>query len=170
MKADQPENIREVWEDFFKKRDTENRNILIKNYLPNVKYAAERLHSRLPKNVELKDLISAGIFGLITAIDKFNPELGVQFETYCVQRIRGSILDELRKTDWIPRLVRTRARQLERAIQKLESILGRLPIEEELAEELDLNMKQFHHLQRDANAISLISLNEKSSESDGYRL
>jgi RNA polymerase sigma factor for flagellar operon FliA len=169
MKAEQHEYIQEVWKDFFRKRDKENRNILILHYLSIVKYTAERIHARLPKNVELADLVSAGIFGMTAAIDMFNPEVGAKFETYCVQRIRGSILDELRKTDWVPRLVRTRARQLERATQKLEAILGRLPTEIELAEELRLDMKQFHHLQQDANATSLISLNEKSSESDGYK-
>jgi len=168
MKADQPEHIQEVWKDFFRKRDNENRNILILQYLPIVKYTAERIHARLPKNVELDDLISVGIFGLTVAINMFNPELGAKFETYCVQRVRGSILDELRKTDWIPRLVRARAHQLSRATQKLETLLGRLPTDTELAEELKLDMNHFHHLQRDANAISLVSLSNKFSDSEGY--
>ena len=169
MKAVQQTNIQEVWEDFFRKRDNENRNILILQYLPIVKYTAERIHARLPKNVELDDLISAGIFGMTAAIDMFNPELGAKFETYCVQRIRGFILDELRKTDWIPQLVRTRAHQLSRATQKLETLLERLPTEVELAEELKLDMNQFHHLQRDANALSLISLSSQSSDPEGHK-
>lgn len=167
MKATQKVNIQVVWEEFFKKRDEETRNILIEHYLPTVKYTAERIHARLPKNVELNDLISAGVFGLIAAIHMFKPELRVKFETYCRQRIRGFILDELRKTDWIPRLVRSRATQLRKATQRLEAQLGRLPTEMELAKELDLDMKKFHHLQRDANAAILISLSKTVSCSDG---
>ena len=169
MKVVQQTNIQEVWEDFFRKRDNETRNILILQYLPIVKYTAERIHTRLPKNVELDDLISAGIFGMTAAIDMFNPELGAKFETYCVQRIRGFILDELRKTDWIPQLVRIRAHQLSKATQKLETVLERLPTEVELAEELKLDMNQFHHLQRDANALSLISLSSQSSDPEGHK-
>lgn len=167
MKANQKMKIQAVWEDFFKKRDKETRNILIKHYLPTVKYTAERIHARLPKNVELDDLNSAGIFGLMAAINMFKPELGVKFETYCVLRIRGFILDELRNTDWIPRLVRRRATQLSQATQSLEAQLGRMPTEIELAEELDLDMNEFHRLQRDANAATLISLDKPFSDSSG---
>ncbi len=167
MATKQKIEIKEVWENFFKTRAQEYRNILMENYLHIVKYTADRIYSKLPEKVDRDDLFSAGIFGLMDAIDAFDPERGVKFETYCTPRIRGSILDELRCMDWVPRLVRSRAHQLERATRTLESHFGRMPTEEETAEELDLNMNEFQRLQRDANAIGLVSLNSKFGDSDG---
>jgi RNA polymerase sigma factor for flagellar operon FliA len=138
----------------------------MEHYRPLVRYSAERLHSKLPDKVEVDDLISAGIFGLMDAIDAFDPDRGVKFETYCSPRIRGSILDELRSMDWVPRLVRARAHQLSRATQSLETHLGRKPTEKETAEELDMNMEEFDRLQRDANAVGIVSLNTKYNEAD----
>jgi len=106
MKATQLDNIAEVWEDFFQDKSEHNRNLIMEHYLPIVKYTADRIYAKLPDKVELDDLISAGIFGLMDAIDAFDPERKVKFETYCTPRIRGSILDELRSMDWVPRLVR----------------------------------------------------------------
>ena len=123
--------------------------------------------AKLPDKVELDDLISAGIFGLMDAIDAFDPERGVKFETYCTPRIRGAILDELRSMDWVPRLVRSRAHQLENALQTLEAHLGRVPTDFEIANELELDMPNFHKLQRDATATGLVSLSNKFTESDG---
>ena len=173
MKTARAENIQEVWEDFFKVNDDAHdehcRNILLEHYLPLVKYTADRIYAKLPDKVELDDLVSAGIFGLMDAIDAFDPQRGVKFETYCTPRIRGSILDELRSMDWVPRLVRARAHQLERAYQTLEAYLGRVPTDKEIAAELDLSMNEFHRLQRDANAIGLVSLNNKFSDSAGEK-
>ena len=106
---------------------TELRNQLVETYLPLVKYNAERIWSRLPEGVDLDDLISAGVFGLMDAIDAFDLERGVKFETYCVPRIRGAMLDELRTMDWVPRLVRSKASKLEEARKALEAELGRPP-------------------------------------------
>ena len=167
MKAAQVENIQEVWDNFFETRDEYFRNLLMENYLRIVKYTADRIYAKLPDKVELDDLISAGIFGLMDAIDAFDPTRGVKFETYCSPRIRGSILDELRSMDWVPRLVRARAHQLENALQTLEAHLGRMPTDNEIAEELELDMTEFHRLQRDATAVGLVSLSNKFSESDG---
>ena len=147
-----------LWKDFFKQRSEENRNRLIEYYLPIVKYTAERIYMKLPEKVEVDDLISAGIFGLMDAIDAYDPERGVKFATYCTPRIRGAILDELRSMDWVPRLVRARAHQLGNATKTLEAHLGRLPTEREIAEELEMNMEEFYRLQRDATAIGLVSL------------
>ena len=119
--------------------------------------------------VELDDLISAGIFGLMDAIDAFDPARGVKFETYCSPRIRGSILDELRSMDWVPRLVRARAHQLTRATQALEMALGRKPTEKETAAELNMNVQEFNRLKRDANAVGLVSLNTKYNEGNGEK-
>ncbi len=169
MKTKQQLNIDQIWEQFHKTGDTYFRNLLMEHYRFLVKYTAERLRSKLPEKVELDDLISAGTFGLMDAIDAFDPTRGVKFETYCSPRIKGSILDELRSTDWVPRLVRARAHQLTKAVHSLETHLGRKPTEKETAKELDMNMEEFSRLQHDANAVSLVSLNTKYSESEGEK-
>ncbi len=167
MKTAQIANIAEVWNSFFELRDEFHRNLLMENYLPLVKYTADRIYAKLPDKVELDDLVSAGIFGLMDALDAFDPERGVKFETYCTPRVRGSILDELRSMDWVPRLVRARAHQLERALRTLEAHLGRMPTEIEIAAEMNLNMNDFHRLQKDAVATGIVSLSNKFNESDG---
>ena len=167
MKTEQKIKIEQVWEQFFQTRDEQSRNLLMEHYRSLVKYCAERLHTKLPDKVELDDLISAGTFGLMDAIDAFDRTRGVKFETYCSPRIRGSILDELRSMDWVPRLVRARAHQLSRATNSLETHLGRKPTEKELAEELQMNMDEFTRLQKDANAVSLVSLTTNYSDDDG---
>jgi RNA polymerase sigma factor for flagellar operon FliA len=162
-------DIEQVWEQFHKAHGESFRNQLMENYRHLVRYAAERVHSKLPSKVELDDLISAGTFGLMDAIEAFDPGRGVKFETYCLPRIRGSILDELRSMDWVPRLVRTRAHQLARATQSLEASLGRKPTEKETAKELNLNMEEFNRLRRDAKAVNVMSLNTQYSEGDGEK-
>jgi RNA polymerase sigma factor for flagellar operon FliA len=134
-----PEEIAEIWQQF--KADPKNkylRNRLIEQYLPLVKYNGERIWSRLPDGVELDDLVSAGVFGLMDAINAFDLTRGVKFETYCVPRIRGAMLDELRTMDWVPRLVRSKASKLNEAVKALEAKLGRSPNENELAEHISL--------------------------------
>ena len=169
MKTDQQLEISQVWEQFYKAHEDCYRNMLMENYRYLVKYAADRLHSKLPDKVELDDLISAGVFGLMDAIDAFDPKRGVKFETYCSPRIRGSILDELRSVDWVPRLVRSRASQLTKATQSLETLLGRKPTDKETAKQLKMNKAEFERLQRDANATSLISLDTKFSDNDSEK-
>ena len=169
MKTQQQVDITKVWEEFHKTHSEDSRNLLMEHYTYLVKYSAERLYSKLPDKIELDDLISAGIFGLMDAIDAFDPERGVKFETYCSPRIRGSILDELRSMDWVPRLVRARAHQLTKATQALEAHLGRLPTEKETANELSLNKAEFERLRRDANAVTQVSLNTKYSDGDGEK-
>jgi RNA polymerase sigma factor for flagellar operon FliA len=166
VKTKQQLGIDQIWEQFHTTRDDHHRNLLMEYYKDLVRYSAERLHSKLPDKVEIDDLISAGTFGLMDAIDAFDPSRGVKFETYCAPRIKGSILDELRSMDWVPRLVRARAHQLARATHSLEMHLGRKPVEEEIADELDMDMDEFSRLQRDANAVGLVSLNTKCNESD----
>ncbi len=169
MKANQDLDINGIWEQFHKTRDDHYRNLLMEHYRDLVKYAAERLHSKLPDKVELDDLISAGIFGLMDAIDAFDPARGVKFETYCSPRVKGSILDELRSMDWVPRLVRARAHQLAKATHSLEIHLGRKPTEKEIADELQMTMEEFARLLRDASAASQVSLNTKYSEGDAEK-
>jgi len=166
VKTQQQTDIEQVWAKFHQTHDQTYRNLLMEHYTYLVKYTAERLHSKLPDKIELDDLISAGIFGLMDAIDAYDPSRGVKFETYCTPRIRGAILDELRSMDWVPRLVRARAHQLIKATQSLEAHLGRAPTEKETAEELNIDMEEFNRLQRDANAVSIVSLNTKYNEAD----
>jgi len=166
----QQEDILEVWKVF--KQDMSNqmlRNRLVENYLPLVKYNGERIWARLPEGVELDDLISAGVFGLMDAIDSFDLSRGVKFETYCVPRIRGAMLDELRTMDWVPRLVRSKASKLNEAIKTTEAKFGRPPSETELAEHMGLTVKELEKMILDANAVNLISLNKKWYETDSYK-
>ena len=165
-----PEDIKDLWVVYKQDMtDQELRNRLVETYLPLVKYNGERIWSRLPEGVELDDLISAGIFGLMDAIDAFDLSRGVKFETYCVPRIRGAMLDELRTMDWVPRLVRSKASKLNAAIKNLETRLGRHPNEIELAEEMEITVKELEKMIVDANAVNLISLNKKWYETDSYK-
>src|SRR6188472_32892 len=155
-------DIQDLWLKF--KADPENqdlRNRLVEQYLPLVKYNGERIWARLPEGVELDDLVSAGIFGLMDAIDAFDMTRGVKFETYCVPRIRGAMLDELRTMDWVPRLVRSKASKLGEATKQLEAALGRHPTEGELASKLGVPMEQLAEFVSEASAVSLVSLNKK---------
>jgi RNA polymerase sigma factor for flagellar operon FliA len=164
------EDIQEVWNLF--KADPDNqelRNRLIENYLPLVRYNGERIWARLPEGVELDDLISAGIFGLMDAIDAFDLSRGVKFETYCVPRIRGAMLDELRTMDWVPRLVRSKASKLNEAVKSIETRLGRQPNENELAEHMGMSVPDLEKMILEANAVNLISLNKKWYETDSYK-
>jgi len=160
------EQVQAWWTKFKKDGDEATRNCLLEHYLPIVKYTAERLHNKLPGEVEVDDLISSGVFGLLDAVKAFDTSRGVKFETYCAQRIRGAILDELRALDWVPRLVRRRASKLNAATGALEAQLGRKPNEKELAGRMKLTIKDFRKLQRDAHATSFVSLSRKWFESD----
>ncbi len=163
-------DIAEVWVEY--KQDQTNkllRNRLMERYLPLVKYNGERIWARLPEGVELDDLISAGIFGLMDAIDAFDLSRGVKFETYCVPRIRGAMLDELRTMDWVPRLVRSKASKLAEATKTLAAKLGRHPSEVELAQHMEMSVKELEKMILDANAVNLISLNKKWYETDSYK-
>ncbi|MBN2580287.1 MAG: FliA/WhiG family RNA polymerase sigma factor [Pirellulales bacterium] len=165
-----PEDVEQLWIEFKKDPiNQEMRNRLVEIYLPLVKYNGERIWARLPEGVELDDLISAGVFGLMDAIDAFDLSRGVKFETYCVPRIRGAMLDELRTMDWVPRLVRSKASKLNEAIKTLEARLGRTPSEHELAAELGISLEELEKMVLDANAVNLISLNKKWYETDSYK-
>ena len=154
------------------KKDQSNqelRNILIERYLPLVRYNAERVWAKLPEGVDLNDLISAGVFGLMDAIDAFDLGRGVKFETYCVPRIRGAMLDELRTMDWVPRLVRSKASKLESARKEAEAEFGRPPSDTEMAARLRLPLPEYEKLKCEASAVNLVSLNKKWYETDSYK-
>lgn len=162
-------DIVKVWRRFKRSGDRLLRNTLMVNYLPIVKYNAERVSAKLPDEIDSDDLVSAGVFGLMDAIEAFDLTRGVKFETYCAPRIRGAILDELRSMDWVPRLVRSRAHKLTRASVELQSFLGRTPNEAELAERLKMTRPEFAKLIREATAVSQVSLSRKYSESDSSK-
>ena len=164
------DEIHQVWREY--KADpnrTDLRNRLVERYLPLVKYNGERIWARLPEGVELDDLISAGVFGLMDAIDAFDLTRGVKFETYCVPRIRGAMLDELRTMDWVPRLVRSKASKLSEATKTLETKLGRHPTEQELSAHMSLSVEELEKMILEASAVNLISLNKKWYETDSYK-
>lgn len=164
------DEIQEVWKRYKADQTQKDlRNRLVERYLPLVKYNGERIWSRLPEGVELDDLISAGIFGLMDAIDAFDMSRGVKFETYCVPRIRGAMLDELRTMDWVPRLVRSKASKLGEANKTLEARHGRAPTDRELAEYLEISIPELEKMVGEANAVNLISLNKKWYETDSYK-
>src|SRR5688500_17685899 len=159
-------DVQQLWRDYKTEPTVELRNQLVERYLPLVKYNAERIWQRLPDGVDLDDLISAGVFGLMDAIDAFDCERNVKFETYCVSRIRGAMLDELRSMDWVPRLVRSKASKMEEARKSLEASLGRPPLAQEMAERLSVSLEEFNRMLGDATAVTQVSLNKKWYETD----
>jgi RNA polymerase sigma factor for flagellar operon FliA len=161
--------IKDVWTEYRRTSDQGIRNYLMEKYLPLVRYNAERIATRLPDEVDIQDLMSAGLFGLMDAIDAFDLDRGVKFETYCAPRIRGAILDELRAMDWVPRLVRHRTARVDQARQKFEMEHGREPTVEELARLLQLEGEEFDKFVRDSSAVSTFSLTRRCFQSDGSK-
>ena len=165
-----PEDVEQLWQTY--KSDQSNvslRNQLVEIYLPLVIYNAERLHARVPQEIELGDLIGSGVFGLMDAVKAFDLSRGVKFETYCVPRIRGAMLDELRVMDWVPRLVRSKAIKIKKATGNLETRLGREPKDEEIAKEIGISLSQLETMKLEINPHSFISLNKKWYETDSYK-
>lgn len=161
--------IDEVWLEYKKTGSERIRNFLMERYLEIVRYTAERMHMRLPSEVDVEDLMSAGLFGLMDAIDAYDLERGVKFETYCAQRIRGAIFDELRAMDWVPRLVRSRTAKVEKARKGLEMELGRKPTDKEIAARLEVNPSEFEKLCKDSKPVGVVSLNRKWFETDSNK-
>lgn len=169
VKTKTDKELKALWRRYRREASKELRNQLIEHYLPLVKYNAERICAKLPDEVELDDLMSAGIFGLMDAIDAFDLKRGVKFETYSATRIRGAILDELRNMDWVPRLVRSRAHKLEAVSRELEAELGRTPSQEEIGKRMGMSREEFDRLLRDATAVTQVSLNRKYFETDSQK-
>ncbi len=153
---------------YFIAGESYSREELIHKYLHLVKYVAGRVSSNLPPNVEINDLINDGIVGLIDAIEKYDDARGVKFETYAITRINGAILDALRSLDWVPRAVRQRAREVERAIGALEAQLGRVPSDDELAEHLGVPRRELDGILQRVRGTALLSLEEYLPNERGY--
>lgn len=161
--------VEDLWVAYKKKPTQELRNYFMEKYLHLVKYNAERIYARLPDEVDIEDLMSAGLFGLMDAIDAFDLERKVKFETYCAPRIRGAILDELRSMDWVPRLVRHRTARVEQARQKVEMETGRKATDDEVARRLNIDTEEFLKYKRDSSAVGVTSITRRAFNSDGGR-
>lgn len=159
--------VAQLWDEYKDDATHEARERLILHYSPLVKFVAGRVASGLPQSIEQSDLVSYGIFGLIDAIDKFDPARGFKFETYAISRIKGAIIDELRSIDWVPRSIRAKARAVERAYSKLENELKRSPDDKEVAAELDLGEEELNHVLSQVSFTGLVALDELLGRQQG---
>jgi RNA polymerase sigma factor for flagellar operon FliA len=156
-----------LWREYRRTSDKDIRDRLILTYAPLVKFVAGRLGSGLPAHVEENDLVSYGLLGLIGAIERYDPDRDVKFETYAMARIKGSIIDELRAMDWVPRSVRSRAREIERAIAALEAQLHRAPTDEEISAKLGITVEELDDSLTDISRSSIAALDELWTISSG---
>jgi len=159
----------ELWRAYKATKDENLRNLLVEKYYAMVRHIAERVLQTLPKSIDIEELCSAGVTGLMDAINGFDLSRGIKFKTYCTTRIRGSILDHLRAQDFVPRLVRLKAHRLERAIRELESQLGRRPTEFEIANYLKIPLQRLETEMADSSPKSMLSLSDKWDDGDDDR-
>lgn len=159
----------EVWVLYQKKKDPQLRQKLLGEYLPLVKSVAGRMAMGFPRSVELSDLVSTGVIGLVEAFQNFDPSRGVKFETYAVPRIRGAILDELRALDWVPRSTRAKSRMIEKGLVKLENRLGKVPSKRDLARSLKITVGELHDALGDVSGSTILSLDELVYKEDDDR-
>lgn len=150
-----------LWIRYKDQKDVQAREDLILAYAPLVKYVAGRLAIGLPANVQRDDLYSYGIFGLMEAIERFDHQRGIKFETYAIARVRGAILDGLRAMDWVPYSVRQKARQLEKMYSEMEAKLGRAATDTEICSALEITMSQFHKMLLETGSTTVLSLDEQ---------
>ncbi len=161
--------IMDLWRRFKKNPTQDMRNELIEIYLHIVKFNAERVHSKLPAEVDVNDLMQAGLFGLMDSIRSFDLSREIKFETFCANRIRGAILDELRSMDWVPRLVRSRTSKIESARKELTAKFGHEPTTQEIAKHLDVGMDELKKIIKDGRTVGVVSLNRKWYETDSSK-
>ncbi len=157
-------DISKVWMEYKRTSSPEIRGFFLRKYLKLVEYTAFKLHAKLPASVDVEDLISVGNLGLVRAIEGFDPDRGVKFESYCSLRIRGAILDELRRTDWVPRLARTRSTRVINAQKSFHLKHGRRPTQEELAEELGASGEDLKRIISDSSLPKIVSIHQKQCE------
>jgi RNA polymerase sigma factor FliA len=165
------DELNDLWRRFKDTGDPEARDQLVLRFAPLVKYVVGRLRSGLPANVDSNDLTSDGVLGLLDAVTKFDPDRGLQFQTYAVARIRGAIVDGLRSTDWVPRSVREKIRDINAAQATLERRLGRGPEDREVAEEMGITVAELQHLYAETSYTNLLSLEAATAgEDDAVRV
>lgn len=150
----------DLWREYRDLRTREVRDFLVEKYSPLVKYVAGKVAIGMPQNVEFDDLVSYGSFGLLDAIEKFDPDRNIKFKTYAMTRIRGAIFDELRSIDWIPRSIRQKAKQVEETISMLENKLGHTVEDEDIAKEMNMSVDELNTLLTKISGTSMISLND----------
>ncbi len=153
-------DLGEQWRLYKEHGDSRARDQLILAYSPLVKYVAGRMSNGLPAHIDEGDLVSYGLLGLIGALERFDPSRNIKFETYAVSRIKGSIIDELRALDWVPRSVRSWARKVEAAVTRLENRLARAPADEEIAAELGVGVDEFQDILNQISCASIVALDE----------
>ncbi len=156
-----------AYEQEAQRSSAQSRDELIVSHLPLVKFLVGRIASQLPPHLDQEDLMSAAVIGLITAAERFDPSRGVQFKTFAEQRIRGTILDELRSQDWLTRSLRDKFKKLEREFVMLEHRLGRNPTSEEVATSLEISVEEYHHMLEEIHLLSFVSLDESWEDEDG---
>lgn len=161
--------VEEIWEKYHTTGSLELRDALIRNYLHLVRYVASRMALSVPPSVQVDDLVSAGVVGLIDAIGKYDPSRDTKFETYAVSRIRGAIVDDLRSLDWVPRSVRRKARLIEDAYGELETELGRSATDEEISERLNMSVEEFRSAVDEIVSAGLLSLDDFAGTTNGER-
>ena len=159
----------DVWISYKNEKTLEIRNVLMEHYLQLVRYTAERVHQKLPSEVDVDDLYSAGLFGLMQAIDAYDLMRGFKFETYCTQRIRGAIYDELRAMDWVPRLVRSRSTKVDRARKSIEMETGEKATDNQIIDQLEVDKGEYEKIERDSRPVLMTSLNRKAYDSDSSK-
>jgi len=164
--AGPPTELEVLWQEFKATAAAEARERLILHYAPLVKYVASRVASGLPTSVEQADLVSYGMFGLIDALEKFDLERAIKFETYAIPRIKGAIIDELRAMDWVPRSVRFKAREIEKAYTQLEGDLKRAPTESEISSHMGISRTELHDVVTQISFVSVMALDEVLSVGD----
>ncbi len=158
--VERSKELQSMWEEYKRTAALELRNSLVEAYLPLVDYLAGRISERLPRCVQVDEVRSAGVLGLMDAIEGFDLARGIKFETYCSVRVRGSILDELRARDWAPRLVRSRAQKFGESVRRLQARLGRKPTPQEIISELNITTEEFEAVQRDLARLAIFSLSQ----------
>ncbi len=156
-----------AYEQEAQRSSAQSRDELIVSHLPLVKFLVGRIASQLPPHLDQEDLMSAAVIGLITAAERFDPSRGVQFKTFAEQRIRGTILDELRSQDWLTRSLRDKFKKLEREFVMLEHRLGRNPTSEEVAKSLEISVEEYHQMLEEIHLLSFVSLDESWEDEDG---
>lgn len=149
-----------IWKDYRSTRSTESRNTIIKRHLKLVSYISSKTAASLPPHIEVTDLESVGILGLMNAIERYDPDKGIAFETFAKMRIYGAIMDELRALDWIPRSIRQKAKQIDTALRTLDQRLGRTPTEAELADYLKISVPEYQKMAKDVSSTTLLSLEQ----------
>ncbi|GAB4175798.1 MAG: RNA polymerase sigma factor WhiG [Calditrichia bacterium] len=156
------QSVDPLWQKYATERNAEVKNQLMEKYLGLVHYVVSNLFKSLPSNIEREDLVNIGVIGLGEALDRYNPYFGIKFETYAIPRIKGSIIDELRKLDWIPRSLRAKSNLIKSAIDKLEQENANHFTDEDIAEELGISLEEYQQWQSDLNNINMLSLDRES--------